>query len=648
MCILFLEEEVVKKKELTMKQRRQLLLEPCKTIEELDAWIKYHIGMDLPDTVVSRYAQTSPLQVVWEIYSICVLKDNPNEIQELLYTAARGSGKTLALAIAEFMIILHDQRSTAHIGAILAQAKHCYNYQIQFMLNDKIGPVLNDKTITGYPIAKKMNMEKSTFSLIDKYSGEKVNVDFSIIPCTLKAVNGLHLGLVSVDEIDTIGAGEGVRAFRDIAGMIDSRGEREALRVGISTRKSRYGLMAKQIDNAEQSGLTVRYWTTLEFSRRCPDAQSGTIPTLGYANQDDGISITEKRFKELPKTRKNEYIKNNFPGEKCLTCPISSSCLGDAKKQTSKSKMLKPISDSIQKALSNGHEWATSQLFNLKPSVEGIIYKEFEERRNVVNWNQMWKRLTGLEYPGECDHDRFVSKCHQLKVPIYVGVDFGWSNPSTAVFVAIDSKENVYILSTKAQTYTSNPVWAQTIKTKWAPIYRPQLCFIDTANPGDLVTFKTEGLPVPSTTGKPLVMDGVQIIKKWLRSLASPATKILMTKDTSDFIIQEFLMYHFKTDAAGEITGSPDSSQDHALDALRYIFHGLFGQSTFMMGTEDQATQDAHGNFIGMPTPEEYAVAKGLEIRHAAGIGTTGSLSELMEMDEENDINGDGGFLFGF
>jgi hypothetical protein len=96
-------------KTLTFDQQQKLLLTPCKNRLELSNWIKYHLGLWLPDVTVSRFSDTNPLDIIWEIYRICVLKQNPDNIQELLYVAGRGSGKTLGMAIAELLVILHDQ-----------------------------------------------------------------------------------------------------------------------------------------------------------------------------------------------------------------------------------------------------------------------------------------------------------------------------------------------------------------------------------------------------------------------------------------------------------------------------------------------------------------------------------------------------------
>src|SRR5687768_4520088 len=224
-----------KKKSLTPEQRIKALLTPCKTKIELKNWIRYHLNLDMPDCTVSRYADTNPLDAIWQIYDVCVNANNPENIEELLYVASRGSGKTLGVAIAEMMVLLHDQRDVVHVGAIMSQAKRCYEYQVSFMLNEKLKPVLN-QTIKGDKLLEKLNMEKSYFNLVDRYSSLLTKVSLEILPCTLKAVNGPHVPLVVVDEIDTV-SGEGLRAFKDIAGMLDSKRGRRGLRVGISTRK---------------------------------------------------------------------------------------------------------------------------------------------------------------------------------------------------------------------------------------------------------------------------------------------------------------------------------------------------------------------------------------------------------------------------
>lgn len=638
------------KKALTMEQRIKFLFTPCKTRGELKNWIKYHLGFDLPDVTVSRYADTNPLDSVWEVYNICVNKNNPDKVEELLYVAARGSGKTIGVAISELMVILHDQRDVVHVGAILSQAKRCYDYQMNFMLNSKIRDVLEYKNKKGIKFLEKLNMEKSIFNLIEPGTLEQITASLEILPCTLKAVNGPHVPLVVVDEIDTVN-GEGLRAFKDISGMLDSKRGKAALRVGISTRKTRYGLMNRQIEDAERANRTVKYWTALEFTQRCPDERSGTDAVMGYVFQDEMEVLTVDQYSKKPKQRKSEYFGNEFPGSKCLQCPMAALCLGDAKKQTSTSQMLKPITDPIKKSIENDMDWAISQLFNLKPSVEGIVYKEFEERKHVQNWNQMWNILTGSEFPGECTHDLFVKKCHQMKLPAYAGIDWGWSNPSTVTFFFVDAKETVYVVRCEGQTYTNNPTWVQTIKNKWHHMYRVQLYFPDMANPGDGVTMRQEGLPCPSTQIKD-TPGGIQVVKKWLRSLASPVPKIYFAQETCGSIVQEFGMFHYKTDAAGKVTDDVAKENDHWLDGIRYAMYALFGKATPVIANDEYSSGEKLMNnnheYTRMPSVKEFATTKEIDLNtdiDTSKLGEVGTLSQLDDEDEDG-MSGDGSFLW--
>lgn len=78
---------------LPLETRKKLFFKKCETKEELSKFIQLFFGLHLPDQTVSRFADTNPLQIIWEVYDICVNKNNPEDIEELLYVAGRGSGK---------------------------------------------------------------------------------------------------------------------------------------------------------------------------------------------------------------------------------------------------------------------------------------------------------------------------------------------------------------------------------------------------------------------------------------------------------------------------------------------------------------------------------------------------------------------------
>lgn len=632
---------------ITREQLIKRLLTPCKTRDELYKFVSYFFEMQLPDVTVSRFADINPFDMVWMVYDICVNKNNPGDIKDILFCASRGGGKTLGAAIVELLLMLHDQRDVGHVGAVMSQAKRCYDYQVKFMLNPIIKPLIDPPKVKEEDkILQKMNMEKSVFKFNSQY------VSIEVLPCTLKACNGLHTPFVCTDEIDTV-SGEGLKAYREISGMLDSRGDKKALRIGISTRKSRYGLMNAQMENAEKEGRTVYKWTALEFSERCPDSRSGTTPIVAYTIIDALEAISEEEWKRKDPKKQKEYERHVLPGENCLRCPAAACCLGDAKKQSSKSPMLKPIDEYIQKIRSEGADWSLAQLMNLKPSVEGIIYKEFEEKLHVKNWNELWHKLTGTEFPGECTHDMFVKKCHQLGLPCYGAIDWGWKNPNTVVYLFVDKTDNVYVVRSDGLTFVSQPEWIHYIKHKWHLTYRCQLYFPDIADMGAVVEMRKAGLPTVSEIDKS-INTGIQIIKSKLRVPGSPEPKIFFAKETCGSIIDEFKMYHFKTASDGTISDVPEEEFDHWLDALRYCMTSIFGKTVLLSSQEDTSfnkAADNQGNFYGMPSVTAFAASKGInlntEVNNQHLIGKIGTIKEFMdEEDADNEIKGDGGFLW--
>jgi len=641
------------KPKLTFDQQRKLLLTPCNTRQELKNWIKYHLSLELPDVTVSRYSDTNPLDVIWEVYRICVLKQNPDNIQELLFVAGRGSGKTLGMAIAELMILLHDSRDIVHVGAIQNQAERCYAYQKNFLYNRKLKPIVMPPDLPeDVRILEKANMSKSTFNL----GYDKVTLE--VIPCTLKACNGPHVPLVVVDEIDTV-SGEGVKAFKEISGMLDSKGGKKALRVGISTRKSRYGLMNQKMEEIQATNdktRAVRRWTAFEFTERCPDSRSGTQEIDLYINQDKMDVIGPEAFAKKDKNKQKDYVLHKALNG-CATCPLFAICLTDAKKQTSTSPMLKTLDEMIQKVRSEGADWAMAQLMNLKPSVEGIVFREFEDKIHIKDWNEMWTILTGKEFPGECTHDMFVKKCHELRLSCYAGIDWGFSAPNTVVFFFVDSRDNIYIVKTDGMTYISSPTWIHHIKTKYHTMYRCQLYVPDAADPGAIMEMQKAGLPVANEPDKGAINTGIQVIKKFLKSPGSTEPKMFLAKETTVPLVREFGLYHYKVDAAGLVTDDPDTEHDHWIDALRYPMTLLFGKSTIILGgglsfDVTAGLQSKDGSFNRMPTPTEYALVQGLKLNteepDKSKLGKIETRKDIDDSDDDGQDGSGGGFLWSF
>lgn len=839
-------EEIVSSDGIPLEVGKELLLKKCETREEFRQWIHYFLDLELPHVTVSRYADTNPLDAMWEVYKICVLRENPEKIQELLYVASRGAGKcvsvgteikllngpkkiedvkvgdvvwtgwdwqpvvqtfdegpkqavrittsagrqltgsykhriqaidpatgkmqwrfltdlkvgeliyhqdetakeysspaitglltdirdelgydsdsinelltkhqvfnrrqvefwrdlayrhglkqassdamflldggidqiievehlvdymfdlevnythaylsngivshnTLGMAISEFMVMLHDQRDVVHVGVALAQAKRAYEYLTKFLLSPKIRPFVDPPGVdASTKILQRSTMEKTVFNI----NNEQVSIE--VLPATLKALNGPHASFVAMDELDTA-SGESLRALKEATGMLDTKKGRRPLRIGISTRKSRAGLMHKQIENADKEGRTVRRWTALEFTERCPDERSGTEKIELYTNIDTLEVMTEKEFDAVEPQRKKDFEKNEF-FDKCRVCPIAPYCKTDLKKQVAKGSMLKSIDELIQKVKGEGAEWASAQLMNLTPSLEGIVYREFEEKKHLKTWNELWEILTGRPFPGECSHDLFVKKCLEMRLTCFGGVDWGWSNPNTVTYVFVDNKDNVYVVRCDGMTMISQPGWIHHIKTKYHRAYRCQMYFPDIADQGAVDEMKKAGLPVSTNVDKTL-NTGIQTIKKFLRVPGQPQPKIFIAKDTCKPLIEEFQTYSYKVDAAGDPTDLPQEGNDHWLDGLRYILGTLYGGSTVVMANGqdedfvDSSPVDSTGAFLKTPTPEEFAKAQGIQVNTEIDTSKIGKIENSKFVNDEDDdegVGGGGGFLWSF
>jgi copper chaperone CopZ len=416
--------------------------------------------------------------------------------------------------------------------------------------------------------------------------------------------------------------------------------------------------MNRMIENADQEGRHLRFWTALEFTEKCPDTRSGTTPTDYWINVERGEVLSKEDYLKKDVNKKKDYFLETGMFDKCKTCPAAVFCRGDAKKQTSKSNMLKSIDELNQKIRSEGYDWASSQLFNLKPSTEGIIFREFDEKIHVKDWNQMWYTLTNKEFPGQCTHDMFVKKCHELQLPCFAGIDWGYSAPHTVVFFFMDKKENVYVVKCDGMTYISQPMWIHHIKTKYHTLYRCQLYTPDSADQGAILEMQKSGLPTSNNQkDKGSVNTGIQVIKKLLKVPGTMDSKIFFAKETCGSLINEFSLYHYKLDAAGLVTDDPDTENDHWIDALRYSLMHLLGKSQLILGSglsfdSSEGIVDKAGNYTRMPSPTEFAALSGLRINEndqdLSKLGKVNTKSNLDTPDDDEGNGSGGGFLWSF
>ncbi len=168
--------------------------------------------------------------------------------------------------------------------------------------------------------------------------------------------------------------------------------------------------------------------------------------------------------------------------------------------------------------------------------------------------------------------------------PIYVGIDFGVRNPFSAVFAYVDDDDRVIVFD----------LWYKagvTISTHAAAIKRilngrsAEWIVADPEDKGSRLSLARDyGIAnVPAKKGPGSVRSGISAVAERLSPSADGSPGLLIMSNCRD-LIDEFEGYVWAEHKDGEPVDRPKNrSQDHALDALRYLIVRL-GSSGFAVG----------------------------------------------------------------
>jgi hypothetical protein len=606
------------------------LMTPCQDKEHLQAWIKKFLGFTLPDCRVTKYADSTPLDFVWQVYDAII----QGKSLAIMALAGRDAAKTVSLSIIDLLSILHDQRHAIHLGMTKKQATRARAYL--------------EKYVHKNPYLKPSLVKENSTEMVLKIGDKEVGLE--LLPCTPTAVQGGHAALVSWDELASTIAPNIVKGYRDSSGIPGaSEKGKPAVTVKITSRQASYSLAEEEIKKAEQGGnVKVVKWTTIDSMERCSDERSGTIQTPIWVNIYKGIKYTEEEFRNLAEADKEGFELSTDTMDKCITCPLAIYCQGAAKKQTSTSPLLRKIDDVITKITNAGtHQWALSQIMSLQPSSEGLVYFEYDRAIHIPGWNKMWEVLTGEAPTFNVSRSIFIERLKKANASFYAGIDWGYSNPSTCVVIAVDRRDNVYVVDAIGRTLTNDSDWVDIIKRTIHSKYDCQMYCPDSESKSGIDFFRKADLPVVEIDKGPgSVKDGINAVKKFLKIPGTNKdTKIFFAPDLFSLIpdvpgiLEEMSLYHKETDQTGRILDdkNPVKEHDHYLDALRYVIYWLFGtkMGRFMMTGAETQVKSTH-----IPTLEEIARMQG--IQYQDNRDQFSSMGKQEDPDPDDDPDGGG------
>lgn len=560
---------------------RSTLFTLCDTEEHLHIWIKTFLGLDIPNVIVcdddirNPSSNSCPMSLIWEMYSKARAGDD-NKYIEFLGFAARDSFKTLSAAVMETLCLFHLNRDVAHMAAIESQARNCQKYVENFLKRPILREFLTSKNKREIEITKYLSddgqilspIQWETLDELKKLDYQEEKNSIKIVICTVEAANGTHCPFVVVDECDLTDPA----AFEE-AKMIPSgtRDGKLAMTFYTSTRKYSFGLVQKEIDNAQKSNLAVRHWNVIDVTQACPSSRY--LPDRPkqklYYSESKLVTLSESDWLLLSEKEKEQYdMKEGHEG--CLTnCKLFAQCKGRLiDKQTSKSTLLKSI-DHVQSLFGKvSLESAKAQLMCWKPSSEGLIFPNFSRENHMISANKMAEKITGEKYPDNFSKSQLIDLMKSLGASFYCGMDHGFTHHFAVVTGALIG-HILYIIDVISVPRLELQQKIDLCKEKLKP-FNPVI-YPDNAYPSDNATFRRNGFRLVDF--KKDVMAGIEAVRLRLAPGGDRTVSMFLLKDDPgcELLASKFLQYHWKVDAAGKLTDEPDKNDDDELDGCRYL-----------------------------------------------------------------------------
>lgn len=561
---------------------RRALFVPCETKEALGRWIRVYLNVDLPDCIVSEESNSSPIDMMWEIYDKARKNDDENFSRVMAY-ATRGGFKTLGASILEILNLLHLRRNIGHMAATKDQSERSQEYVRDFLnkpyIRDfKLGDNKKRVEIVRYhdPVTGN-NITQSKFDTLSdeaKATYTRYSNFIQIVICSLQGANGLHSEFFCVDELDTVD-GERVRGYKESKNIPKARDGLMPITLLTSTRKFSYGLVQKELDRAHKSGMHVRHWNVIDITSRCePERHKPELPKVDLYINDDSLEVIEKGTWETldEKAQEKFYKKEGFAG--CVKCPLFAACKGRlATHQTSNSTMLSPIGEIIGKFKDQSVEDVITQLLCRKPSSAGLIYSRFNREVHMKTAEQMSEMIVG-HVVKNITKKQLMDLCFQNGAEFFAGMDFGYTHNFSVVTGAMWGR---FMLVLDVIAIKGLELDEQIAICKKLTQYDTKI-FADKAYPQHITTFSRRGFNMKDwEKGPGSLKAGIEVVRMKLKPASgNPEMFFLKGDGGCEFLGDQLEAYHFVTDAAGEVTEEPDKTNDDEVDALRYMVMNVF------------------------------------------------------------------------
>jgi len=576
---------------------RKFLFKDCNTIQELHDWIEFFLDLDFPVAIIDEDSNSSPLDMVWSCYTHQIHGCEDENISRMLFYSCREGGKTLAESVLEVMLLLHARNNIYHLSAIESQSITAQRYIKKFLSKPILRPFVRGdaKTFTevtfytpkdsNLPNLSELEWKSLPPSEQDQY--EVVSNNVEVLVATVASCNSKH-GMLVLDEIDVMVEESKRAAYAEAVNIPSSSYAKDGtkrlpLTVLTSTRKTAFGLVQDEINNAKNTNLVIKHWNMIDVTEACPAKRhQPEKPRVVIYRSDDLLSaISEETYSSLPPKEQQKYEKDEgYYG--CINrCKMFAACRGRlATKQTGSSKFLKEIPKVQNQLRDNSLEMAKAQIMCWKPSSTGLVYPRFNEEKHVITPAQAYYKIVG-EPP--LQGNRLTKKelnalAHQRELPFYGGMDFGYSHLFAYVHGFKD--RSIFFVTNALGIPELEPDQQLEVMRQFLPD-NPGI-YPDPENAQLISVFKTNRFRmVKWKKSRGTVVGGISCVQMKLTPTFSREPELFFVREVGedpgmDLLIKYVREHHWKLDAGNKPTDLISDDGKDLPDALRYCIMNVF------------------------------------------------------------------------
>lgn len=398
--------------------------------------------------------------------------------------------------------------------------------------------------------------------------------------------NSEHVPLLFIDEVDVV---QDPRALKE-AKMIPSVYKGYfPLTIYLSTRKFAGGLMEKTLRETLDAGGEILRWNIVDVCSRITkeEAKVNMPKVKRYVSFELPLrNISPEEFEELSDEEKNEfeefYAYAGIAAHPML--PVMRNYLVD-RPQDNVGQLWKPVSAVYNNFRQTEPDMGEAQLLCNKPSASGLVYPRFDEVKNVLSVKQALQKLMG----DDIDVDNFEYLKDYIKslgVPIIGGGDWGWTDYTALVVMALLPGGDVYLLDTFIEQHLELDdivKYGSQLQNEW----NVDKWYVDQNYPMYLNKLRKPqkengkggaGWKIPKF--KKDVLDGITALKSKVVDSRNIRNFYVIDTPNNKFVIDAFGEYRWALDGKGEvIEGKPFHDKDgvaDVMDSIRYPAQNLF------------------------------------------------------------------------